>query len=244
MADPQLPRAQSPLVDRAGHPMPEWYDFLRELLALAAEQSASEESIAVLQAAVAALEAAEPELGQILGDMSVDVTGLLGQVVQLRLVGDTVNPGKTYYYGTNPDDAKGFHAVADTVEAAAGELTKTVDADGVSTFGLEDVTPGTTASFLLTAFDGKGRRSNEVAGTAADVPYDDTGNTYVLGANVQAALDATDTALAGKQPLAPSLTALSGALLPQAVNDAAAAIAGVPVGGFYANASAVLQRQT
>lgn len=33
-------------------------------------------------------------------------------------------------------------------------------------------------------------------------------------------------------------------LLPQAADDAAAATAGVPIGGSYANGSAVMQRQT
>lgn len=33
-------------------------------------------------------------------------------------------------------------------------------------------------------------------------------------------------------------------VLPQATDDAAAATAGVPVGGFYADGSTVMQRQT
>src|SRR5690349_12359724 len=126
MADPILPRWQSPVLDASGSCSREWYDFFRDLLALAGEQTDIEAEIAALAAAVAELQAATPNLGQILGDMSVDVQGLLGQVVQLRLVNDATAPGTTYYYGTNADGTKGWHLLGDALLEGTG-ITLTVD---------------------------------------------------------------------------------------------------------------------
>jgi hypothetical protein len=98
------------------------------------------------------------------------------------------------------------------IQGVAGETT-VADGDGVAgdpTVGLADVTPAAGGSFLLTTFDAKGRRSEESAGDAGDVPVDDAGWTEISGADVQAALDSTDTALANKQPLDATLTALAG----------------------------------
>ena len=46
-------------------------------------------------------------------------------------------------------------------------------------------------------------------GSAVSVAYDDAGNTFVLGANAQAALDSTDAALIGKQPADAQLTSIA-----------------------------------
>lgn len=46
-------------------------------------------------------------------------------------------------------------------------------------------------------------------GSAASVSYDDAGNTFVVGANAQAALDSTDTALIGKQPADAQLSSIA-----------------------------------
>lgn len=195
MADPILPKEAAPVTDGAMRPTREWYNFFRDLLDVASGQTSDSSAIAELQAAVAQLQEEGADLGQIFGDMSVSVLGQLGEAVQVRLQGDETNPDTTAYYGTDAAGDKGWHLLEEAFEVEAGELTKTVDADNVTTFGLADVTPASGGSFLLTTFDAKGRRSEEVAGDAADVPFDDTGNTYVTGADVQAALDAADAGL-------------------------------------------------
>lgn len=209
MADPILPRAQSLVLDARGYPTREWYDFFRDLLALAGVQTNLEAQILALAQAVAELQAATPDLGQLFGDMSVAVDGLLGQVVQLRLVNDATAPGATYYYGTDADGTKGWHLLGDALLEGTG-ITLTVDGTtGEITIALADLADAGGGSFLLFTRDAQGRVSGTSAGDASDVPYDDAGNTYVLGANAQAALDATDTALAGKQPLDTDLTAIA-----------------------------------
>lgn len=83
-----------------------------------------------------------------------------GNVV-LSLVNDEESPGDTHYYGTDAAGDKGYHPVSDTMEAAADELTKAVDGDGVTTFGLADVTPVPGGTLQRYGFDAKGRRSEE-----------------------------------------------------------------------------------
>jgi hypothetical protein len=207
MASELLPRPQGPLTDAAGHPLPEWYDFWRALAELL--DSADAESIAGLQAAVAALQQAGVSLA-ITGPASVRVLGQSPEFV-LTLDGDDPSPGANRYYGT-AEGAKGWHA---RLLATLADVDMTDLADG-------DVLRWDATAELWVRLP--------VSGFAA---------TLLEAADQSAAL----TTL-GAQPAAASLTALSGALLPQAIDDAAAAAAGVPVGGFYANASAVLQRQT
>jgi hypothetical protein len=49
----------------------------------------------------------------VIGPASVEVAGsLAGGAVVLQLTNDEVSPGATYYYGTDADGAKGFHALA------------------------------------------------------------------------------------------------------------------------------------
>jgi hypothetical protein len=195
MADsPNLPG------DRAWPPKSpqEWrafYAFFRDLVRTVQATNGNTTGLAALLARIEALEnAPEPDLGQIFGDMSVSVLGLLGQVVQVRLVNDTVTPGTTHYYGTNADGDKGWHLLGDALLEGTG-ITLTVDGTtGEITVALEDVTPVSGGSFLLTTFDAQGRRSEESAGDAGDVPVDATGWTNLSGADVQAALDSADAA--------------------------------------------------
>lgn len=147
-------------------------------------------SLAALTAQVQALQAAIAALGSphIVGSQSVEVHQN-GNDYYIWLNNDQDNPGPTYYYGTGPDGVKGWFAVADAVEAAADELTKAVDAGtGVTTFGLADVTPDAGGTLQLTTFDEKGRRSEEDAATAADLPYDNA-TSGLAADDVQAAID-------------------------------------------------------
>ena len=110
------------------------------------------------------------------------VTGGLEQLEELIENGFTV---KVY------DGGSGEHTwIMRQMTVVAGELTVD-DADGVSgnpLFGLADVTPVVGGTFLLTEFDSKGRRIEEQAGTAADVPYDNTASGLTAD-DVQEAID-------------------------------------------------------
>lgn len=120
----QLPRPQAPMVDRAGQPTREWYDYLRQVL------SATDD--AALQAQITAILARLDELEQagsaeIRGLQSVRVAGsLAGGLVQLSLDGDSQSPGPSLVYGTDENGVKGFHAIP---EPAVSFNLITSDAD-------------------------------------------------------------------------------------------------------------------
>lgn len=106
------------------------------------------------------------------GPVSVEVEngdGVAGHP-SVQLVGDEAAPGDTAYYGTNGSGDKGWHPVADALAADVDELTKTVDANGVTSFGLADLPNLGDGAFLLFYRDAKGRVSSAVAGTSDDVP--------------------------------------------------------------------------
>ena len=88
-----LPRANAPIAGTLA-PTREYYDFLRELIGLAGQQTTDTESIAELEARVAALENAEGGASaEIIGLGSILVTGSLsaGQVF-ISLSGETAKP--------------------------------------------------------------------------------------------------------------------------------------------------------
>src|SRR5690606_23872942 len=87
----------------------------------------------------------------------------------LSLINDEATPDPTHYYGTDAAGDKGWHPVSDSVEAAAGELTKAVGGDGVTTFGLPDVTPEAGGTLQRYGFDAKGRRIEEEAADTDDL---------------------------------------------------------------------------
>ena len=105
-----LPRANAPIAGTLA-PTREYYDFLRELIALAGQQTTDSESIADLEARVAALENAEGAApADIIGLGSVLVTGSLadGQVF-ISLTGEVAEPCSTSvtFVGLGGDIATG-----------------------------------------------------------------------------------------------------------------------------------------
>lgn len=236
MADPFLPRPQSPILDASGQLTPEWYNFFLDVLAMADEQTNVEAQIAVLTAAVAEIQAAIADLGSVNGGLSVEVAGSLtdGGKLFLRLVNDEVAPASTHYYGTNDDGTKGWHPIADALAQVDG-IALTVDpVTGVITIG-----PGADLA-AVEALTGTGIAERTGA---------DTWALRTIGVGAGASVPDRDAADTRYQPLDGTLTGLSGAapLLPtlvNAVDDTAAAGAGVPVQGIYRNGSVLQIRVT
>ena len=91
-----LPRANAPIAGTLA-PTREYYDFLRELITLAGQQTTDSESVADLEARVLALENAEGAApADIIGLGSILVTGSLaaGQVI-IQLDGEAAEPCST-----------------------------------------------------------------------------------------------------------------------------------------------------
>lgn len=161
-----IPTTSHRFLDQRGNLDTEWRRFFESL--------SGPQSLADLQSAIDALQSELNAIGspvRVVGGYSVQAAQSNG-AYYLRLVEDQQEPGFTYYYGTGPDGLKGWYPVADTVEAATGELTKAVDAEGVTTFGLDDtaVTPGTYTNATVT-FDAKGRATFAESGSGGDLVY-------------------------------------------------------------------------
>lgn len=183
--DRLFPRAQADLLDpRSRAASPEYRRWFEQLSATVIEAGGTSTDVAALAARIDALEAEGSISFTNAG--SVQITGGPGAFV-VNLDGDQAAPGFTVYYGTGPDGTKGFHAVADAIEATAGETTKTVGADGVATLGLADLADAGTGTFKLITRDAKGRVSGSVDGDTDDVPEGAT-NLYFTDARAIAAV--------------------------------------------------------
>lgn len=161
-----VPRVAEPIAGLGGFVTRAWLDFFLKL--------ASSESQADLAALYAALAARVAELEendgfsfQIIGQGAVSVNGTPqpGGFVVISLDNDVDNPGNTMYYGTGPTGERGWFPVSGTMLVEAGQLTKTVSPNGVTTFGLADVANSGAGVLLATTFDSKGRRTGSRAAT-------------------------------------------------------------------------------
>lgn len=114
-----------------------------------------------------------------------------------------------------------------TITAAPGETT-VANGNGVAgnpVIGLADVADAGGGSLQKTVFDAKGRRTGTSAATTSDL--DEGSNLYFTNTRADARIAAYQATLAG---------------LTNALDDAAAAAAGVPVGGQYRNGSVLMVR--
>ncbi|HGM5043083.1 TPA: hypothetical protein ACKPZV_000239 [Stenotrophomonas maltophilia] len=170
----EQPRFDQPVVDQAGRVTQAWANYF---LRLASVQSSDDlrALYEALAARVAALEDGESASFQILGQQSISVNGVPqpGHVVIITLQGDADSPGNTTYYGTGPTGTKGWFPVSGTITVNGGELTKTVGSDGVTTFGLANVTDSGAGTLLAITRDGKGRitgtKAATITGTAQQI---------------------------------------------------------------------------
>lgn len=175
----EQPRFDQPVVDQSGRVTQPWANYF---LRMASAQSSDDlrTLYEALAARVAELEDGQDLSFQILGQRSISVNGVVqpGGVVIITLQGDTAAPGNTQYYGTGPTGEKGWFPVSDAITVAAGELTKAVGANGVTTLGLADLAnSGVGAALVKITRDAKGRVSGTQAATTDDLPAGST-NKY------------------------------------------------------------------
>lgn len=173
-----LPRAQAP-ANGGGPFTSEWFDFFRDLRAFVTDNEGDVAQIDDILTRLTALEDETETFATINGLNSVQVTGSLESgLVQVQLQSDTDAPGNTYYYGTMTDGTKGWFTVAAALAVDAGELEKTVGADGVTSFGLADLADSGAGTFKLITRDVKGRLSGTVNGDSDDVSEGSTNLYY------------------------------------------------------------------
>lgn len=207
MASERLPRAQGALTDAAGHPLPEWYDYWRMIGEALDVAESDAERIAILEAAVAALQQAGESVS-ITGTESVRVLGSSADGYVLTLDGDDPGPGASHYYGTDADRVRGFFARllatladVDVTGLANGNLLRWIEADGTWQ-------PIALSDFIVTLLDdvdaAAARATLEIV--AANVPADDTDWNVIVGDDVQAALDSVDAELDALWSVADGIT--------------------------------------
>lgn len=99
------------------------------------------------------------------GNQSVNVAGSVAAgYVELSLVNDANTVLGHYRYGSDSGGNKGWQAVADDFSSTAN-IALSTDVNGVVSFDLTDVTPGTAGTLQAVAFDAKGRLSQKHAVT-------------------------------------------------------------------------------
>lgn len=201
----EQPRFDQPVVDQAGRVTQAWANYF---LRLASAQSNDDlrALYEALAARVAALEDGGALSFQLLGEQSITVNGIAqpGHVVIITLDNDSDAPGNTQYYGTGPTGTKGWFPVSGTITVNGGELTKTVDPDGVTTFGLADVPDSGAGTLLAITRDGKGR----VTGTKAATITGTAQQINVANGNAAAGLPTLSLAPEVLAALAEAVTAL------------------------------------
>lgn len=205
MAD-KLPGARAALVDDAGVTTPQFYRYFQALerlqagTASAADITAINVEIAALQAQISALpESSFPTL-QVAAPLTsagllqngfaklglTFANSIVVNGIALQLDGDALAPGNTYLYSTGPTGTKGWNALGGMLAGTAGNIAKTVNADGTVTFDLSPVTDSGTGTFKLITRDSFGRLSGTKSGTTSDVP--EGTNLYFTDARVDARL--------------------------------------------------------
>ena len=217
MAQNGLPNANVALTQSGDTITRPYYNFL-----LASSKSVN--GLSVLTSEVATLTERVNSLpGEyvIRGLNSVDVTGSTSAgALFVTLANDAQTPGNTAYYGTSATGIKGWFPVAGALLGTGGNITLVTASNGVTTFNLAAVTPTAGGTLQKTAFDAYGRLTEEAAASTSDLP--EGSNLYFTNSRADARIAAFEAGFA-------SLT--------NAVNDAAAALAGVPVGAMYRNGS-------
>lgn len=218
-----LPPARVAIAGNAP-PSREWYRYFQAATKVNLDVGTLRHDVDALTVRVTALEETTPSGGdtKITGTGSIYVSATAVKVVSLE--GDAEDPGFTTYYGTDSTGAKGWYAVSDAL-ANSGNIAKSTDAAGVTSFDLVDLTDsGTGAALVKITRDAKGRISGTSAATTTDLA--EGTNLYYTDARVRAtALTGLSTATATPVTATDSVLVGVGKLQGQA-SAATTAIAG------------------
>jgi hypothetical protein len=109
-------------------------------------------------------------------------------IVRILLDGDTQTPVNTQYYGSGPTGTRGWFSVSDALDSTA-DITLSVGADGVTTFGLS---AGVLASLALA--DSSVQPGDNVSALTNDAAYVDAAGA-AAAAPVQSVNGATGTVM-------------------------------------------------
>jgi len=168
MTDYTIPRANAPIAGQDA-PTTQWYNFLRYLDARTSGSAGDVQ--AEITTIATKLGSPDGTVGNIPpfksvtsfdGIDSISVTG--DTILQFRLVNDVYTAAKTNYYGSDSAGLKGWHAVSGAF-ADSSNIVQSVDASGVSSFDLTNLTDSGTGALLATTFDAKGRKTGSRAAT-------------------------------------------------------------------------------
>lgn len=189
-----LPPARVAIAGNAP-PSREWYRYFQSSTQVNLDVGTLRHDVDALTVRVTALEDATPSSSdiKITGTGSIYVSATAVKVVSLE--GDAEDPGFTTYYGTDVTGAKGWYAVSDALDSS-GNIAKSTDAAGVTSFDLVDLADsGTGTALVKITRDAKGRVSGTSAATTTDLA--EGSNLYFTDARVRAtALTGLSTATA------------------------------------------------
>lgn len=163
-----LPPARVAIAGNAP-PSREWYRYFQAATKVNLDVDALRHDVDALTVRVTALEETTPSGGdtKITGTGSIYISATAVKVVSLE--GDAEDPGFTTYYGTDSTGAKGWYAVSDAL-ASSGNIAKSTDAAGVTSFDMVDLADsGTGAALVKITRDAKGRISGTSAATTTDL---------------------------------------------------------------------------
>lgn len=266
MTNRMVPRPQAAMVDNAGLPTREWYRYFSDMDGSNGTGVTTESLMQTIFARKPWLK--EPP--RIFGIKSIQTTGSVAEgLLYLTLDGDSDHPGPGCAYMISTDNHKGWFRIA-TVIRTSPDVSRN-EVDGVVTLGLADVADSGQGDRLVKfTRDAKGRVSGTSPATSDDLAegkahlyYTQERVQEVLGASIDASEEIVLTYDPAKKKLKAELTQEAKAklklaetalqpkadlgstavfTLKDAVDDQAAASAGVAAGGLYRTGNVVKVR--
>jgi len=167
-----LPKAQSQYTDTSGVPTYPFYQYLFNLESRVTDLEESGGSVTPPSGQYL------PITSNVTGTNSIITYGSLAQgIVLVTLDGDVDVPGPTQYYGSDSTLSKGWYNISDAFLGTSGDITLTVDANGITTIDLADVPNTGVGALFAIARDAKGRivgyKPATITGTANRISVTD-----------------------------------------------------------------------
>ena len=180
LPNPSLPGIRQPLLDGSSASRP-FYLFWQWAATNLPAVAARVDDLTVKVDALSGQGDISPDAG-IRGFYSIITQGTLAAgIVQIGLQGDVASPGFTQYYGSDTTGAKGWFSVSDAL-TGSDNISKTVNAEGVTSFDLTDLTDTGTGTLQAITVDAKGR----VSGTTDATIMGTDGHIAVANGNASA----------------------------------------------------------